>query len=378
MKVVLAHTQKPPSEARIFDKLAYSLSFFSNLKLYIFGGNNFGKDDFAYEIVLLPIFSTRRNLIYRLFNIWNCWCHLYKIKPDVVIVCSPDLLVPAVVYKVVYSKMLIFDIQENFGLNLKFQKSYRRLSWINLQQITGLYFSWFYPFVDRFWLAEKIYEDQLVLTKGSSLVFENRVSEKWRSKSAYNFIGPSGEDIVFLFSGVITVDSGILRAIDFYYAFQNRIPKARLIISGYIPNHILKSKIQNLAKQNKGIEILNEGKWVSSLNMWDLYKKTDVVFISYVETEANNGKVATKFFEAQFAGKPVLCQKNGSFSKSIIASHAGFEVDYHNPDCNDFIGLNDKILSFQPKNRFGLDFVFDAQGLRADFLNFCKRFSLEY
>ena len=379
MKVVLAHIQKPPFESRIFDKLAYSLSGLARMQLYILGGNNFGKGNSDQRTQLLPIFSTKRSLIYRFYNIWTCWCYLVKIKPDVVIICSPDLLLPAVIYKLAYGKRLIFDIQENFGLNLRFQISYQNLSWINLQDIADFYFSAFNSFADRYWLAEKIYTDQLGISKSKSIVFENKVSEKWKSYEEPDSIKQSNKNgTVFLFSGFITEESGILRAIDFFCAFQIQLTDCHFIISGYIPNQFLKRKILNAAKQNAGIEIFDQGKWVSTASIFNHYVESDVVYLSYIETEANKGKVPTKFFEAQFSGKPVLCQKDGSFSKLVVKSEAGFEVDFQNIESNDFKNLNDQIQSFKPGKKNGSEFVFDAQGLRTDFLSFCQIFSLKF
>jgi glycosyltransferase involved in cell wall biosynthesis len=372
MKVVLAHTQKPPFETRIYDKIANSLLAIHHLEIQILGADNFVTAETNTTIKLWPVFTIKRGFFNRLYNSGVFGLYLLKLKPDTIILCSPDLLWPAVVYKLIFGKRLIFDIQENFGLNFIYQSEYRKLNWINLQQLVELYFSWFFPFVDRFWLAEKVYEDQLLISNHKLKIFENKVPEKWIVPDKQKEKNKKG--LCFLFSGLITEESGIQKAIDFFKAFQGQFPDARLMIAGFIPNQNLRKKIQSYKNKNRGIEVLESNDWVSSQHILEKFAQSDVLILSYKETEANKGKVPTKYFEARFMGKPVLCQRNGNFSKLVLESESGFEVDFQNPYLNNFEEIFKKIQSYESSKESKLNFVFAAEELRIDFLRFCQRF----
>jgi glycosyltransferase involved in cell wall biosynthesis len=372
MKVVLAQTQKPPFETRIYDKIANSLLAINHLEIQILGADKFESIEKNNLIKLLPVFITKRGLISRFYNLKVFWHYLLKVNPDILIVCSPELLLPAVIYKLAFGKRLILDIQENYRLNFSHQFEYQKFNWINLPQLTTLYFSWFYPFIDRCWLAEKVYKYQLGIPNLKSEVFENKVSEKWVGLDKNNPEKKTG--LKFLFSGLITEESGILTAIDFFKAFQIQFTNARLTIVGYIPNQNLRNKIQSYENQDLGIKILDCTDWVSSQHILEKFSQSDVLLLSYKETEANKGKVPTKYFEARFTGKPVLCQKNGIFSKLVLESKAGFEVDFQNLNLNNFKAIFKQIESYEPSKASKLNFVFDAEGLRTDFLRFCQRF----
>jgi glycosyltransferase involved in cell wall biosynthesis len=372
MKVVLAQTQKPPFETRIYDKIANSLLAINHLEIQILGADKFESREKNNLIKLLSVFITKRGLTSRFYNIKVFWRYLLKLNPDILIVCSPELLVPAVIYKLAFGKRLILDIQENYSLNFSYQSEYLKFNWIDLPQLITLYFSWFYPFVDRFWLAEKVYKYQLGIPKLKLEVFENKVSEKWIGLDKNNPENKTG--LSFLFSGLITEESGVLKAIEFYKAFQIQFPDARLLIVGYIPNQNLRKKIQSFENQDSGIEILESNNWVANQYILEKFAQSDVLILSYRETEANEGKVPTKYFEARFSRKPVLCQKNGIFSKLVLEAKAGYEVDFQNVELNNFEKISKQIQSFEPSIESNREFIFDGEGLRMDFLRFGQRF----
>ena len=66
--------------------------------------------------------------------------------------------------------------------------------------------------------------------------------------------------------------------------------------------------------------------------------------------------------------------KEWYFLKIGIEAKAGFEVDFQNLELNNFEILSKQIQSFEPSKESKLNFVFDAEGLRVDFLRFCQRF----
>jgi hypothetical protein len=146
MKVVLAQTQKPPFETRIYDKIANSLLAINHLEIQILGADKFESREKNNPIKLLPVFITKRGLTSRFYNIKVFWRYLLKLNPDILIVCSPELLVPAVIYKLAFGKRLILDIQENYSLNFSYQSEYLKFKVSNERSSGNLLFMYLFGF----------------------------------------------------------------------------------------------------------------------------------------------------------------------------------------------------------------------------------------
>ena len=382
MKVLLAHTQKPPSETRIFEKLALSLYPIPNIELRILGCHPIGEASLLERIEMLAVFSFGRDLISRFQKQLTFWKQAKQFLPDVLIICSSELLIVAILYKLAYRARLIYDVQENLVLNLKFQKAYSGFLFRFLSMVADRLQFFIFHFVDRFWLAEKVYANQLAIKAKDILVLENRVPRTWLEKSkdlislskAKNDLDPN----LFLFSGVVTLESGVLRAVEFFCKFRRQFPSSVFKISGFVPDIELRKLLKAIELQELGVVLENGGEWSSSDIIFNSLIKADAVFLCYTESYANLEKVPTKFFEALFAGKPVILQKGSHFSELTKFYHAGFELDFDSADLPEILFLKDQISGFVPQTKFSSEFVFESDLLRTDFLDFCSRFSLKF
>ena len=368
VKVLLAHSQKPPTETRIFEKLAAGLVGVKNIEIKIVGSKSWIEFPNTNPIKMEGIFTSDRRLIFRIINIFRYWKALNTFSPDVLIVCSIDLLIPGILYAIKNKVKIIYDFQENTVMNVKFQQIYLEGGFTRISQILYLILPQVFRYVDSFWFAEKIYHEQMNMPLDKFIILENKVPEFWiQLLKSQNSIIKSWEDTRFLFSGVITEESGILKGIEFFTAFQKCFAQSTFTILGVIPNYKLKKKLQDAATENQKIQIVNEGKWASSEVILKGYLNCDAVFFSYNETLANKGKLPTKLFESMFLGKPVLYQEKGHFSAQIEDHKAGIPVDYENIESNDFHKIKKLVKEFHSVTSEKNAFVFDTNIMIADF-----------
>ena len=342
-KILLAQLKKPPFETRIFDKIGKSLSDSGNFRITILG--NSIPSDSNYQIPLnvrlLPIFQSRAHSNRILTDLLRFQTILYSELPDIVIVCAPELLAQAVVYGVIRKKSVILDLQENFPFNYSYQAVYRWPLNKLLRLASSSYFSLMLPFVQKVWLAERVYLGQLGLTDAS--VIENKIPSFWQTADS-NLIQTRSD--YFLFSGYITEESGVLKALDFFLSFQKAFPTLQLIIVGYCPSESLREKLKVIADYNHGIQLIGMDKWVVSASVFDFLKSARAVLMPYNETKANAGKIPTKLFESASLHIPVILPLKSQFlANQAILNFPALEADFTKAEINDFQKIYFNILS---------------------------------
>lgn len=332
MRVLLAQTQKPPTENRIFHKLGKSLAEIPGFKVEILGSNLHDEgSEKSDQISLKPIFAHKFGWRQALNRWLRFWTQLSLSNPDIVIICSPDLLPVGLLYKWLFGKILIWDMQENYQLNVQHQLSFndrfqsfkvKMANWITRISI------WF---SDQVWLAEKIYQNQLPQkVRIKTVILENKVAVDWANPlGSYLTINPYP---YFLFSGVITEESGVLTAIEWMESWTNRFPEWKLKLCGYCPNDNLRKQLEHLKINKNWLQFDRLNNWKSDMEIRSHLLNCAAILMPYRESEANRNKRPTKWFEAIWANKAALVQKNGHWD--------GFEnclaVNYDQPKSNSF------------------------------------------
>jgi len=337
MRILLAHTKKPPCETRIFNKLAMALIHEQKWEISILGNDipeskHFSSD----QIETLPIFKSKVNKSALWGDLLRFSQMLTLKKPDLIITCSPELLPFAIYFKLIYNCKVVFDVQENHALNFRAQ-SQNKWPWSYLLSVFArIFFIITYQFVNEFWLAEKIYDSQLKLKKDRIKIFENKVPVFWAKNTLPVVDSDQIKNPYFLFSGFISKESGVLKAVHFFELFHKINPKWQLVIAGYCPDPIVKSFLQKSSARNESIHLYGIDQWLSSQEIHQLLKKSSAVLMPYIETKANFGKTPTKFFEALFWEKPVLINSRSHFSLPFFDPSIHIEVNFERPPI-DFI-----------------------------------------
>lgn len=349
-KILLAHLKKPPYETRIFDKIAKSLSDSGKFEITILGNSILSDSIILSEqnIRMYPVFQSRAHSSQISTDLLRFQTFLYSERPDVVIVCSPELLALAVLYSLIEKKSVVLDLQENYPFNYYYQSVYKWPVNKLLRLASSLYLSVLIPLVQKVWLAEGIYSIQLKLSQAT--VIENKVPSFWQiTGSAPSFHNSD----YLLFSGYISEESGALMAIDFFAAFRSVFPKLELIISGYCPSERLKAEIKKRSEANLGIRWIGLDTWVLSYSILNILASARAVLMPYNETPANLGKVPTKLYEAASLQIPVIFPFNSQFiSTGSKLRVPVIEADFLNPEANDFQRINSKIILAHKKKSF--------------------------
>jgi glycogen(starch) synthase len=368
MKILLAHLKKPPGETRICDKLGASLSQIQDWDVTILGNDIPGiETKTPGKPYLIPSFKSTVEKSF-IFNDLITFYQILKDKrPDLIVVCSPDLLMVAIFYKWINKSKIVFDMQENFPLNFSKQKHYKFFGFL-LGSFAKIYLWLCWPFIDSVWFAEKIYQNQTKQTGFKTRTFENKVPVSWILHEST--LKPSQTDFerpYLLFSGFITRTSGVCKAVHFFEKFQKWNPDWMFIVAGYCPDSELRQELREFSKRNPDIQLIGITNWLSGKEIYQHLYHSHAVLMPYEETVANLGKVPTKLFEAAFLGKPVLVKEGSQFLKALDSGATMFEVSFDQPKKEKLLFLASELKRlFQMESKKKQQVVFDGKGIVGD------------
>lgn len=329
MKILLAHTLKPAWEVRLAEKILPGFFPFSEVEIVVLGSAGFLSmpltDD--EKISFIPFFQRKPGWLGRLWFQSQYVSYLIHNSPDVILIASPELLPISLAYSLFFGAKIIWDVQENYSLNWKDQTIGNQWAKFIFLPLVSFILSVCAKHCHGLILAEKIYEKDFKNVSGKREILENGVSKRWQSFS-------SNEDLnsvpYFLFSGVLTRESGVISALEFMKNWIIFFPEWKLYLAGFCPNQELRMEIMHWIHKNDWVKWVSNGSWMNSYEIKNLIIESKAVLMPYRETEANRGKRPTKWFEARFNKKPALVQMEGHFAIlegtiPVDFSHLDFE-----------------------------------------------------
>jgi hypothetical protein len=322
VKVLLSQFRKPATETRFYDRIGRSLSIIFPVEVASAGAIlKARKSESLYPIRLLPVFKRGNSIVIIFKNLGLLMDLLNRERPDLLIICNPEaaFLLP-LVRTLMPGMKIVFDLQENHSLNLLKQKHLD--SGRLLPAAAADFLIWLAcRFADRIWLAETIYKSQMRIPASKSICLENKPGlfqmENTEEVNPY----------LFSFTGFISRESGILRAIRFILQLRSHHPEYRLQICGYCPEEALVKEILSYPF----IEYAYPDSWASEQTILSCLTSSCGMLMPYEETEANSGKTPSKWFLARAAGVPVLYDSKTALNLPD-QSAIGFAVDFDNPD----------------------------------------------
>ena len=321
MHVLLAQFKKPASETRFSDRIGLAL-WKLGLDVHSAGvlipGSEMARKK---SVELKAIFHKTNSLSTLLRNLSSLYSEVAIQKPDLLIFSNPEASILLPLLKVIQPELkIVFDLQENHGLNLRKQSHPYRLRWLKAVASDFLVRMGFF-LTDRIWLAEKVYEKQLNPPAKKFICLENKPVLKQAPANLHR------QDYAFSFTGFITRESGIMRAVHFVNQLRNWNPIWKLKVCGYCPDEPLRKEIIS----HDFVEFVRPDQWASQEEISNCIINSDGMLMPYIETEANNGKTPSKWFLATALRVPVVYNA-GTQLQLPRSSSSGLSVDFDNPD----------------------------------------------
>lgn len=334
-KVVVASLLKPIDDTRMYEKFGLSMAETNKYDINIIGFNSKNVRTSS-GITFHPIEPFGRMSLARVFQPLKTLKLLIKLKPEIVIVNTHELLIVTTLYKILFGGKFIYDIRENYVKNIRETNVFPALfrpplaAWVRLKEWLSK------PFVDHFILAERIYNKQLPFLSKQVTVIENKYAPQPEESTAYRDPDPTHIDL--LYTGTISESNGVFDAIDITKSLHLFNSKVKLRIVGYCA---LKKDLIRLKKEietHDFIELNGGDHLVPHLEIVEAIQKAD---FGFVLKKPNNGtndeKILTRLFEYTANQLPILLLNNPTWVEFCAQFNAAIEVDPNDFDAEELL-----------------------------------------
>lgn len=318
-KIVIASVLKPVDDVRNCEKLAHSLSKNTDHQITICGTK--GSNESTPNIEFHAWRKFKRLGLDRLCVQLQFLDLCRKSKPSLLIITTHELLIVAVLVRCLWRSKIIYDVQEDYFKNLWFQTFYppvlRHLAALIIRTIEFLSS----PFIAHFFLAEKMYENDLRFIHKRHSVLDNKSNPIDKKPS---------EIFKVVFTGTISDYSKALESLQLFKQIQEAIPTAEMVVIGYAPNkgyrHRIREQFYDLAKLK-----INDSP-VAHSEIVDEISSAHLAIVGYETNPVNERKIPTKLYEYISAEIPYLVRPNTYWGEIGTELGGAIAVDFENPD----------------------------------------------
>ena len=269
------------------------------------------------------------------------WQLLRQLRPTLVVVCAPELLPLTLLWqRLGRGRQFVYDVQENYVLNVQSQRVYGGL----VRRVLAAGLGWVQARAARqaaaVLLAERSYADELPwlrhLAPGRVLVLENTYQPPPGEVLPTQPPAPPvpTEPLQLLFSGTLSVLNGVREAVALARALRQRWPGgARLLLIGYCQQPTLLAELEALAA--------TEADWLTLVGGREPVPYQQVVaamtgrhlgLLPYQPHPSTWRCRPTKLFEYLAHALPVAVPPNPLWTSLVQHYGAGLAVDFAAPD----------------------------------------------
>ncbi|MFT6865648.1 MAG: glycosyltransferase involved in cell wall biosynthesis [Cyclobacteriaceae bacterium] len=351
-KIFIASVLKPVDDVRHFDKLACSLAKANKYQIFILGKGSIKKT----ENDLISFWNTgyfKRKSFHRLIVQITFLRKISALKPDLIIITSLELLPLASLFKKWFRYKLVYDVQENYLSNIRYQNEYPTLEKLILIPIINLTQRIFHRRVDHFLLAEKSYSTEVANLGNRYTILENKTGLSKIKLKVKKWDG--NEPLILIFSGTISEYSGIKIAIEIFEKIQKHVPSSRLKVIGCYHDLNLQKFLKSKAEENPSIELYTDSTPIEHDLILQAITTSHLGMISYKPNETNKKRVPTKLFEYASYGLPYLIDQHPYWLSRSQEMGGAIPIDIGSFDVEKAIKQYRQLLEWDRKKSLWLD-----------------------
>ncbi|PVY40839.1 glycosyltransferase [Pontibacter virosus] len=329
-RILLASLLKPINDTRLYEKLGLSLSKISGVSIHITGYEAPIPAEAPANMHFHPIFRFSRLSAGRIAAQRAHYRLLQHIQPHMVIVSTHELLLPTLLYKARYSNVrIVYDIQENYSLNLRAQHNYSwplkhllALSIRTIEKMTA-------GSIDHFLLAERSYAEELPFLGDRYTFIENKYKAHQELSALATPVSlPTTGTLRLLYSGTIAEEYGVWEAIESAKQLQAIRPASKLTIIGYCANSDTLAKLRQACLALPFVELIGGDKLVPHRDILQQIEKSHIGLLPYRPNASTFRCIPTKLYEYMAHGLPIMIQENPLWQGIVAGNDAGRAVDF--------------------------------------------------
>ncbi len=261
-------------------------------------------DDFIYS----------RSIFKRTLRAFSFFFFIVKRQPDLLIITTWELLLPALFSRLLARASIIYDIQENYYKNEKNKGVTGRIRALiirGLEQVSS-------QFIVHFFLAERCYEEELGFTKKKSTLLENKALESFKDLK-------SGSKLYDLFYGGTIADQTGLRQVEMICELI-KDKDIKISTYGHCPSQKDLDRVKALAKKYSFFEAQVSEVPKSHNELLEKMTKARYNLALYPPNPAIENRIPTKFFEGIVLGITLITIENKTYQNFFNAYGGGIII----------------------------------------------------
>jgi glycosyltransferase involved in cell wall biosynthesis len=344
-KIAIASVLKPVDDVRMYEKFALSIAklFPDAYEIHILGAvsskvNDFQSIDniFFYPIARFDRLDSKRWKYSQVFL-----QHILKIKPDLLIINSPELLLSSLLVKFYYKIPVIYDVRENYFRNIWYQPTYPFFLRFPLAVFVRTL-----EYVSRFWidfylLAEKNYEKEFLFSKGKSQVIENKYKRlrandelpiKNQPSKNNKQVTSNIQHLTFLYTGTISYTYGTHRAIQFIKKIREYLPHSQLIVKGFCSDKKYKALLEKEVISSDFVRLEISDVPLNHQEIMRIFAEADVALLPYLPNKSTENCIPAKLYEYIAHQVPMIVQHNLLWQEVCNLSKSALFIDFEQFD----------------------------------------------
>ncbi len=300
-KILFASVLKPADEVRMYKKLGASLSDSKGLDLLFFGSKKMASNhDYG---IFLDGFSFNRNPFKRIQRIWNFAITCFTLKPDLLVICTWELLVPAIFYRAFWRKKIIYDLQENYFKNILAENSFKRVVLIFPAMIVRWIERISVHWISGILVAEECYFREITFTGKRGILLENK---------AIPFEIPKikkRDQVVY--SGTISIQTGLGELEHFLKTMKGYT----LVVIGHCPKRSDQLFLHELSESYPNLKLNISNEPIPYDLIREEIRRSKFSFAFYQNFVSIKDRIPTCFFESLAYSCYILASGNPTYQE---------------------------------------------------------------
>ncbi len=350
-RIVFASVLKPVDDTRMFEKMAQTLAVTDKYEVHVIGYPSQNEAYHANNIALHPSSTFKRLSLARLVASVKVVKKLWVLKPHLLIINSHELLGVSVTIKFFLRCKLIYDVQENYFLNILYTKTFPLLLrpilafYVRAKEVT------LSPFIDYFILAEKGYEREFKFAGTNKITIENKALPPYTTPKK-----KSTEDgfVHLLFSGTLAETTGVFQSISLAIKLHAIQPKIRLTIIGYCAQENVLMKLKREIQPQPFIKLIGGDHLIPHTTIVHEIYQSDFGIIAYPYNASTENSIPTKLYEYLAGTLPILLTNYKPWVDQCAPYTASIAIDFDHIEASDILNrmIKTKFYTSNPADVF--------------------------
>lgn len=330
---LIASVLKPVDDTRMFEKIGLSLHRSNKYEVNIIGFQTKNKS-LCSEIRMIQAFRFSRLSIHRFFAPIKFFRTALSIKPALLIISTHELIIPAVLYKLVYSKArLVYDVQENYYRNMLHQGGFSKpitlvlAIWIRAKELVSKLF------FGKYILAEESYTKEFSFSNAKNVIVLNKYYpiSHTTSNQANKSSSTTISNIKLIYSGTIHEVYGIHQTIGLAKGLAEILNIDLLVIGSTKINDTLKYLVK-LNKKYSWLTLNIDSDPIPHQEIIASIQQADFGIVSHQPVPSIANCFPTRIYELMAFQKPILLQDHPLWTNYCNRWDSAIAFDFNHVD----------------------------------------------